>query len=77
MKDVHIFLDRGVQGENKPTVHQTKDLMTSLVILDSPAVESHSLTHTHAHTHTHTHTRTHTHDHQETLAQAKLNNFLN
>ena len=67
MKDVHIFLDRGVQGENKPSVHQTNDPMTSLVILDSPAVELSS----------HTHTHTHAHDHQETLAQAKLNNFLN
>ena len=51
MKDVHIFLDRGVQGENKPSVHQTNDPMTSLVILDSPAVELSSHTHTHTHMH--------------------------
>ena len=47
MKDVHIFLHRGVQGENKPSVHQTNDPMTSLVILDSLAVELSSHTRMH------------------------------
>lgn len=53
MKDIHISLDRGAQGENKARVHQPNDPMTSLVIPDSAAAELSSHTqaqHTHMHT---------------------------